>query len=105
MKSLFENIIKNHDRFFQVFIVFLFSLIITFSVSDKTIHSFDFEKGSNWNYDDLYADFRFSLFKNQEEIQKNKRDIEFFSDVYYEKDTLIKMKKKMRKRKKINQTF
>ncbi len=90
MKQLFENIIKNHDRIFQISIVILFSFIIAFFVSDKTIHSFDFQKGSIWNYDDLYANFDFSLFKTDEEIEKNKKAIELFSDVYYEKDTLLK---------------
>ncbi len=92
MKRFLENIIKNHDRVFQIFIVFLFSFLIAFFVSDKTIHSFDFQKGSNWNYDDLYADFDFSLFKTKEELVENKKAIELFSDVYYEKDTLIKYK-------------
>ena len=90
MKRILENIIKNHDRIFQLFIVFLFSLIISFFISDKTIHSFDFEKGSNWNYDDLYADFDFSLFKSNEELNKNRKALELFSDVYYDKDTLKK---------------
>jgi len=90
MKIFLENIIKNHDRVFQIFVVFLFSFLIAFFVSDKTIHSFDFQKGSNWNYDDLYADFDFSLFKTQQELAENKKAIELFSDVYYEKDTLIK---------------
>ena len=90
MKRFLENIIKNHDRVFQIFIVFIFSFLIAFFVSDKTIHSFDFQKGSNWNYDDLYADFDFSLFKTEQELAENKKAIELFSDVYYEKDTLIK---------------
>ena len=90
MKGILENILKNHDRFFQLFIVFLFSFIIAFFISEKTIHSFDFEKGANWNYDDLYADFDFSLFKTEDELKKNRAALELFSDVYYEKDTLKK---------------
>lgn len=91
MKKILEYIIKNHDRFFQVFIVFIVSFIIAFFISDKTIHSFNFEKGSNWNYDDLYADFDFSLYKTEDELKKNREALELFSDVYYEKDTLKKL--------------
>ena len=33
--------------------------------------------------------FDFSIVKTEEEIKKNKQAIELFSDVYYEKDTLV----------------
>ena len=90
MNNLIENIFNYHERIFQVFIIIFFSVIISFFASDKTIHSFSFQKGSNWLYEDLYADFDFSIFKTEEELKKNKQAIQLYSDVYYEKDTLIK---------------
>ena len=90
MNNLIENIFNYHERIFQVFIIIFFSIIISFFASDKTIHSFSFQKGSNWLYEDLYADFDFSIFKTEEELKKNKQAIQLYSDVYYEKDTLIK---------------
>ena len=90
MNNLLENIFNYHDRIFQVFIIIVFSIIISFFASDKTIHSFSFQKGSNWLNEDLYADFDFSIFKTEEELKKNKQAIQIYSDVYYEKDTLIK---------------
>ena len=89
MKKIKENIFKNHNRIFQLTIIFIFSIIIALFVSDKTIHSFDFEEGTNWNYDDLYSDFDYSIIKSEDEIKKNKEAIELFSDVYYDKDTLV----------------
>jgi len=68
----------------------MFSCLVAFFVSDKTIHSFDFKEGSNWNYDDLYSDFTFSIYKSDDEIKRNKEALELFSDVYYDKDTLVK---------------
>ena len=115
MKKLLENIIKNHNKIFQIAIVVIFSLLISFLVSNKTNYSFDFEKGSSWHYDDLYAGFSFSIFKTDAEIQKNKKDIEFFSDVYYEKDTLLKhrsisnfeldLKSKLRSKNKVEKFY
>ncbi len=90
MFKFLENIIKNHDRVFQFTVIVIFSCLVAFFVSDKTIHSFDFEEGSNWNYDDLYSDFTFSIYKSDEEIKRNKEALELFSDVYYNKDTLVK---------------
>ena len=89
MKKIKENIFKNHNRIFQLSIIFIFSIIIALFVSDKTILSFDFEEGTNWNYDDLFSDFDYSIIKSEDEIKKNKEAIELFSDVYYEKDTLV----------------
>ena len=89
MKKIKENILKNHNRIFQLTIIFIFSIIIALFVSDKTIHSFDFEEGTNWTYDDLYSDFDYSIIKSEDEIKKNKEAIELFSDVYYDKDTLV----------------
>ena len=115
MTPIFKSIIKNHNRIFQVFIVLIFSIIISFLISDKTIHSFDFEKGSVWRYDDLYSNFNFSIFKTEEEIEKNKKDIEFYSDVYYEKDTILKrqfinnfeleLKSRLRSKNKVSKLF
>ena len=90
MFKFLENIIKNHDRVFQFTVIVIFSCLVAFFVSDKTIHSFDFEEGSNWNYDDLYSDFTFSIYKSDDEIKRNKEALELFSDVYYNKDTLVK---------------
>ena len=78
MKKIKENIFKNHNRIFQLTIIFIFSIIIALFVTDKTIHSFDFEEGTNWTYDDLYSDFDYSIIKSEDEIKKKKKLLSCF---------------------------
>ena len=89
MKVSLEKIINSHNKLLQFFLVFLFSLIVSLLIPNNISFSFNIEKGSVWNYDDLYSEHEFSIIKTEVQKQKEKDQIIDNSYVYYQKDSKV----------------
>ena len=65
MKVSLEKIINNHNKLLQFFLVLLFSFILSLLIPNNISFSFNIEKGSVWNHDDLYSEHDFSIIKTE----------------------------------------
>ena len=86
MKISLEKIINSHNKLLQFFLVLLFSFIVSLLIPNNISFSFNIEKGSIWNHDDLYSEHDFSIIKTESQKQKQKDQIIDDSYVYYQKD-------------------
>jgi len=86
MKISIEKIRNSHNKVFQFFLIFLFSFFISLLIPTNISFSFNIEKGSIWNYDDLYAEHDFSIIKTNKQKEREKQEKTENADIYYEKD-------------------
>ena len=54
------------------------------------IYKFEFDKGENWRYEDLYAPFDFAILKNKDSIEAERKQLQHNSPLYFSVDTSVK---------------
>jgi hypothetical protein len=89
MKDLINKFYKNHSLIYKVllFICTTFLIVYLFPKSGK--FKYNFEKGKPWQSETLYAPFDFAIQKTEEELTKEKNQIEKNSTKYFELDKAI----------------
>ncbi len=89
MKDLINKFYKNHSLIYKVllFICTTFLIVYLFPKSGK--FKYNFEKGKPWQSETLYAPFDFAIQKTEEELTKEKNQIEKNSTKYFELDKSV----------------
>ncbi|MAX71082.1 MAG: phosphohydrolase [Flavobacteriaceae bacterium] len=90
MNTLLNKWYKNHALIYKVllFVVTTFFIVYLFPKTGKFRYSF--EKGKPWQSENLYAPFNFAIKKSQQEIDKEKVEVERNSPVYFDADLEVK---------------
>lgn len=81
---------KNHALVYKVLLFLLTTLFIVYLFPKTGKFKYAFEKGKPWQSENLYAPFNFAIKKSQVEIDKEKREIESHSPLYFEINPGIK---------------
>lgn len=92
MKDLVNKFYKNHALVYKVllFIATTFLIVYLFPKSGK--FKYDFEKGKPWQSETLYAPFDFAIQKTEDELIKEKEQIEKTASKYFNLNKTIKPK-------------
>lgn len=75
---------KNHALVYKILLFLLTTLFIVYLFPKTGKFKYSFEKGKPWQSENLYAPFNFAIKKSQDEIAKERREIEDQSPLYFE---------------------
>lgn len=89
MKDFFTNVAMKHILIFRIFVLCISILLVTYLMPREIRFKYEYAEGKPWQYENLYADFPFSIKKNKQEIQSEHEHISTQAKQYYFKDTLV----------------
>ena len=75
MKSFVNNLYKNQDLFYKVFLFLLTTVFIVYLFPKGGKFKYEIPKGKPWQYENLYAPFDFAILKTPEELAAEKEKI------------------------------
>ena len=76
MKSILTSFAKNQSFIFKIFLFILSTVLIIYLLPKGGQFKYNFQKGKPWQYENLYAPFSFTIKKNKEEIEEEKKHLE-----------------------------
>lgn len=91
MKSFLNNLYKNQDLFYKVFLFLLTTFLIVYLFPKGGKFKYEIPKGKPWQYENLYAPFDFAILKTPEEIAEEKEKINQGHIPYYDYSEEIAM--------------
>ena len=94
MKDFFTKVAMKHILIFRIFVLCTSILLVTYLMPREIRFKYEYAEGKPWQYENLYADFPFSIQKNEKEIKLEHDKITQQAKQYYYKDTLIVYKQK-----------
>tara|TARA_R110000868_G_scaffold32516_3_gene118209 strand:+ start:5221 stop:7269 length:2049 start_codon:yes stop_codon:yes gene_type:complete len=83
MRTFLDSLYKNHSLVYKYFLYFLAVFIIVFFFPRGGKFKYEYQKGKPWQYNNFYAPFDFSVNKSEEEITKEREQIESNHIDYY----------------------
>tara|TARA_R110002049_G_scaffold130457_3_gene288853 strand:+ start:5758 stop:7806 length:2049 start_codon:yes stop_codon:yes gene_type:complete len=83
MRNFLDSLYKNHSLVYKYFLYFLAVFIIVFFFPRGGKFKYEYQKGKPWQYNNFYAPFDFSVNKSEEEITKEREQIESNHIDYY----------------------
>ena len=87
MKSILTSFAKNQSFIFKIFLFILSTVLIIYLLPKGGQFKYNFQKGKPWQYENLYAPFSFTIKKNNEEIEEEKKHLREEAMPYFEIDT------------------
>ncbi|MBT3588534.1 MAG: HDIG domain-containing protein [Flavobacteriaceae bacterium] len=87
MKSILTSFAKNQSFIFKIFLFILSTVLIIYLLPKGGQFKYNFQKGKPWQYENLYAPFSFTIKKNNEEIEEEKKHLREAAMPYFEIDT------------------
>lgn len=87
MKSILTSFAKNQSFIFKLFLFILSTVLIIYLLPKGGQFKYNFQKGKPWQYENLYAPFSFTIKKNNEEIEEEKKHLREEAMPYFEIDT------------------
>jgi putative nucleotidyltransferase with HDIG domain len=89
MNNFLNDIRNQHQQIFKAFI-FLFTLIlIVYWMPNERKFARDYIKNNPWYHENLYAPFDFAIYKSNEEIESEKKEIQKKAAFYFQKENEI----------------
>ncbi|MBP8792367.1 MAG: HDIG domain-containing protein [Lutibacter sp.] len=83
MKNIINKLLVNHSLFYKI-LLYIATVILVVYLFPKSGHfKYEFQKGKPWQYENYYAPFDFAIQKSQDEITKEKKEVEEFSKNYF----------------------
>jgi len=84
MNTLLNKWYKNHALVYKILLFLVTTLFIVYLFPKTGKFRYSFENGKPWQSENLYAPFNFAIKKSQNEIEKEKLEIESNTPVYFE---------------------
>ena len=98
MTKILNKIYKNHSFLYKIFLFLSTTFLIVYLFPKRGNFKYSFDKGKPWQSENLYAPFDFAIQKSNEEIQKEKELVSRESTIFFEVDTTILSKVKVKYR-------
>ncbi|MFC7357127.1 HD family phosphohydrolase [Jejudonia soesokkakensis] len=89
MKNFFSLITKNQSLIYKVFLFLLSTFLVIYLLPKGGQFKYDFQKGKPWQYENLYADFSFTIKKDTETLENEKESVRANSIPFFDKDISI----------------
>ncbi|MGB0868487.1 MAG: HD family phosphohydrolase [Flavobacteriales bacterium] len=88
MKDFFTKIAMQHILIFRIFILCTSIWLVTYLMPREIRFKYEYSQGKPWLYENLYADFSFSITKDLDEINSEKEIIRAQAKQYFYKDSV-----------------
>jgi putative nucleotidyltransferase with HDIG domain len=105
MNALLNKWYKNHALVYKILLFLVTTLFIVYLFPKTGKFRYSFEKGKPWQSENLYAPFNFAIKKSQTELNKEKREIEENTPIYFEVDKDVEADVVSDYIQRFNQTF
>ena len=92
MKQLLQLFFNYQSNLYKGFLYIISCIVIINILQIDRQFAYEFSKGSNWEYDALYAPFDFPIIKTAEEIEAEKIELKKTGITYFEVDVSIEQK-------------
>ncbi|WP_066219113.1 HD family phosphohydrolase [Formosa haliotis] len=92
MKDFINTLYRNHTLLYKALLFICTTFLIVYLFPKSGRFKYDFEKGKPWQSENLYAPFNFAIKKSNEEIEKEKHEINTNAIRYFDIDSGIKQK-------------
>ena len=89
MKKYFIYLSNQHNLIYKVSLLVLTVAVIAAILPRKEISRYDYQKGRTWTGDDLYAPFDFSILKDQDSLDLERREAVAEVLPHYVTDTTV----------------
>jgi hypothetical protein len=89
MKNFFSLITKNQSLIYKVFLFLLSTFLVIYLLPKGGQFKYDFQKGKPWQYENLYADFSFTIKKDKETLENEKETVRANSTPFFDRDLSI----------------
>lgn len=91
MKNIINRIYQNQSVIYKVFlfVTVVFSIVYLFPKGGK--FKYEYQKGKPWQYENLLAPFDFAIQKTEQEIKREREELEMNSNVYFEYKEAIQL--------------
>jgi putative nucleotidyltransferase with HDIG domain len=89
VKDLTNQFYKYQGLLYKVFLFIICTFSIVYFFPKGVQFKYNFTKNQVWQYDDYYAPFNFALYKSEQQIEKEKKDIRENHVPYFELDIQV----------------
>lgn len=96
MKEFFTKIAMKHILIFRIFVLCISIWLVTYLMPREIRFKYDYSEGKPWQYENLYADFPFSIKKENSQLKAEEKIIREQAKQYYYLDSLIQQNQKIR---------
>ena len=83
MKDFINKLYQNHTDIFKVFLFIITTTSIVYMFPKGGQFGLDIQKGKPWQSDNLYAPFDFAIQKSDEELDKERDQIESNKELFF----------------------
>ena len=83
MKDFLNKYYQNHALVYKVLLFIVITVTIVYLFPKGGQFPYDIQKGKPWQYPNLYAPFDFAILKTDEDISKEKEEIEANKKLYF----------------------
>ena len=89
MKDFLNKIYQNHALVYKSFLFVIVTFLIVYLFPKGVYFKYDIQKGKIWQYENLDAPFDFAIQKTQDEVNKEKEEIEKNKHLFFTYDKSI----------------
>src|SRR5210317_620355 len=83
MKDILNKYYQNHALVYKIILFIVITVTIVYLFPKGGQFPYDIQKGKPWQYENLYAPFDFAILKTDEDISKEKEEIEANKKLYF----------------------
>jgi len=90
MKDIINKFYQNHALIYKVVLFVVTTITIVYLFPKGGQFKYNIQKGKPWQYENLYAPFDFAILKTEEELSKEKEEIEANKQLFFiEKEEVL----------------
>ena len=83
MKNLINTYYQNHSLVYKVLLFIVITVAIVYLFPKGGQFKYNIQKGKPWPYENLYAPFDFAILKSEEDIRKEREEIEANKQLFF----------------------
>jgi len=83
MKNIINKFYQNHALIYKVVLFVVTTITIVYLFPKGGQFKYNIQKGKPWQYENLYAPFDFAILKTEEELSKEKEEIEANKQLFF----------------------
>ena len=83
MKDFLNKLYQNQALIYKVVLFILTTVVIVYMFPKGGQFKYNIQKGKPWQYENLYAPFDFAILKSEDEINKEKKEIEANKQLFF----------------------
>jgi putative nucleotidyltransferase with HDIG domain len=89
MSNIVNKLYQNNTIIYKVILFLVTTIAIVYLFPKGGQFKYDFSNGQLWKYDNLYATFDFAIQKTEEEIAKEKKNVEVNAKLYFSNNSQV----------------